>query len=331
MFDNREMRKTINNYDSSYNKYDLHTSLTHSPQMITDTFYNLVTDFYEYGWGDSFHFAPRYRGESFKESIARHEYYLAKKLNLNPGEKVLDMGSGVGGPMRRIAKFTGSNITGVTLNEYQVRRCQMLTPESLKPICHCIQGDFTNLVNLADETFDKVFSIEAHCHVNPRLKVYKEAFRVLKKGGLLATYDWVMTPKFDPSNEEHLKIKRGVEHGDGLPDLITPELILKDAAEAGFEVVEHFDVNKMYEEIYKDGNVPWYYPLQASFSIEGWKSTTLGRKTTTGLLYVLEFLKIMPKGSVQTAKMLEDGAENLVKAGEKKIFTPMYFFLYRKK
>lgn len=331
LFDNRELRKNIQNYDSSYGQYDLKASLDHSPQTITDMFYNLVTDFYEYGWGDSFHFAPRYKGESFMESIARHEYFLAKKLNMNPGEKVLDMGSGIGGPMRRIAKFTGSHITGVTLNGYQVQRCHKLTPEYLKPIVNCIQGDFTNLVGLADESFDKVFSIEAHCHVNPRFKVYKEAFRVLKKGGYMATYDWVMTPAFDPKNDEHLRIKRGIEHGDGLPDLITPELILKDAESVGFEVVEHFDISKLSEELYKEGNVPWYHPLQASFSLEGFKSTPIGRKTTTGLLHVLEFLKIMPKGSVATAKMLEDGAENLVKAGERKIFTPLYFFLYRKK
>jgi len=25
----------------------------------------MITDFYEYGWGQSFHFAPRNRGESF--------------------------------------------------------------------------------------------------------------------------------------------------------------------------------------------------------------------------------------------------------------------------
>ena len=294
-------------------------------------FYNLVTDFYEYGWGDSFHFASRFRGESFNESIARHEFFLAKKLNLNPGEKVLDMGSGIGGPMRRIAKFTGSEITGVTLNEYQVKRCHLLTPNYLKPIAKCIQGDFTNLVDLADESFDKIFSIEAHCHVNPRLKIYKEAFRVLKRGGLLGTYDWVMTPNYDPKNEEHLRIKRGIEHGDGLPDLITPEEILKDAVEAGFEIVEHFDLCKVSEESFKEGHVPWYYPLQANFSIEGFKSTPIGRKTTTGLLHLLEFLRVKPKGSVATAKMLEDGAENLVKGGEKRIFTPMYFFLYRKK
>lgn len=328
---NRELRKTIDSYDSSYEQFDLKSSLTHSPQFITNIYYNLVTDFYEYGWGDSFHFATRFMGESFHESIGRHEYFLAKKLNLSPGEKVLDMGSGVGGPMRRIAKFTGSEITGVTLNEYQVERCKKLTPEYLKPICHCIQGDFTNLTQLADESFDKIFSIEAHCHVNPRTQIYKEAFRVLKKGGLLGTYDWVMTPLFDPNNEQHLKIKRGIEHGDSLPDLLTADMILKDAEEAGFELIEHFDMAKVAEERYQEGNVPWYYPLKAGFSIEGWKSTPIGRKTTSTLLQVLEFFKVMPKGSLKTAQMLEDGAENLVRGGEKKIFTPMYFLLYRKK
>ena len=44
--------------------------------MVID-FYNLVTAFYEFGWGHSFHFAPRHAGESFEASIARAEFYLA--------------------------------------------------------------------------------------------------------------------------------------------------------------------------------------------------------------------------------------------------------------
>ena len=43
-------------------------------------FYNLITDIYEYAWGESFHFAPRHKNESFEASIARHEHYLAQKL-----------------------------------------------------------------------------------------------------------------------------------------------------------------------------------------------------------------------------------------------------------
>ena len=39
-------------------------------------FYDLITDFYEYGWGQSFHFAPGKEGASFEESLAGHQDFL---------------------------------------------------------------------------------------------------------------------------------------------------------------------------------------------------------------------------------------------------------------
>lgn len=41
---------------------------------------------------------------------------------LKTGSELLDCGCGVGGPMRNIARFTGSNVTGITINHYQVRQ-----------------------------------------------------------------------------------------------------------------------------------------------------------------------------------------------------------------
>ena len=54
-------------------------------RMVSVLYYDLVTDFYEYGWGGSFHFAPRVPGESFEASLVRHERYLARVLGLKPG------------------------------------------------------------------------------------------------------------------------------------------------------------------------------------------------------------------------------------------------------
>uniref|UniRef100_A0A453J544 SAM-dependent methyltransferase Erg6/SMT-type domain-containing protein n=1 Tax=Aegilops tauschii subsp. strangulata TaxID=200361 RepID=A0A453J544_AEGTS len=51
-------------------------------------YYDLATSFYEYGWGESFHFAHRWNGESLRESIKRHEHFLALQLELKPGMKV---------------------------------------------------------------------------------------------------------------------------------------------------------------------------------------------------------------------------------------------------
>ena len=56
------------------------------------------------------------------ESIKRAEYHLCSCLGLKPGMRVLDVGCGVGGPMRNMAIFSGAKIDGVSINEYQVWR-----------------------------------------------------------------------------------------------------------------------------------------------------------------------------------------------------------------
>jgi sterol 24-C-methyltransferase len=73
-------------------------------------FYNLVTDFYEWGWCQSFHFAPRFHNETFFESIKRAQQ-LCWRVGLVRG---MNVGCGVGGPMRNMAVFTEANIEGIS-------------------------------------------------------------------------------------------------------------------------------------------------------------------------------------------------------------------------
>jgi sterol 24-C-methyltransferase len=75
-------------------------------ELLVNNFYDLITEFYEFGWGLSFHFAPRHKLEGFDASIARHEHWLAHQLELKKGMRVLDVGCGVGGPLIEIARFS---------------------------------------------------------------------------------------------------------------------------------------------------------------------------------------------------------------------------------
>ena len=94
--------------DVATSYYDLATGRRFSEGFM---FLTQFADIYLQGWGQSFHFAPRYRGESFASSLAREEHWLALQLALKPGMRVLDVGCGVGGPQRSIARFSGAVVT----------------------------------------------------------------------------------------------------------------------------------------------------------------------------------------------------------------------------
>jgi sterol 24-C-methyltransferase len=280
----------------------------------------------------SFHFAPRVNGETFMESILRSEHYLALRSGMGPKTKAIDVGCGVGGPMRNIQQFTGADITGVTINEYQVKvGNQYCAQKGIDSKCRLVQGDFQKLDQIFEKgVYDVAFAIEATCHSPDRVTCFKGVNRALKNGGIFTGYDWIVLPEtgFDAKNEDHLRIKEGIEVGNGLPTLATAEEVVKALEDAGFEVLESFDANK---SVHSPFEIPWYETLNGKFTLSGFRMTRLGRFTTHCLVTTLEFLCIAPKGTVRVSALLNATAIDLVDGGKQEIFTPSFFFLARKK
>ena len=290
------------------------------------SYYDLVTDFFEYGWGRSFHFAPRVEGESFAASLARHEHYIAHRLNLQPGMVVVDLGCGVGGPLCEIARFSGAKIVGVNINEYQLKRAAALTEASgLSHLIDFLKSDFMH-VDAPEGSFDAAYSIEATCCAPDKTGVYGEAFRLLKPGGLLGVYEYCMTDLFDAQNPEQLKLKADMEHSGALPDIARPQEIEEAMRRVGFELLEARDLAAEAPP-----GIPWYQPLVGSgFSLASFRSSAVGRRVTHGTLWLLELLRIVPRGTTRVSSLLNLAADVLAEAGRLGIFTPMYFFLARK-
>lgn len=110
---------------------------------LTRNYYNLATDLYEQGWAQSFHFCRFSYGEGFLRALARHEHYLAHCMGMRAGMTVLDVGCGVGGPAREIAKFTGARVIGFNNNDYQIARgTQYAELEGLSHQVSFAKGDF---------------------------------------------------------------------------------------------------------------------------------------------------------------------------------------------
>jgi len=299
---------------------------------LTRHYYNLVTDLYEYGWGSSFHFCRFNRGEPFYQAIARHEHYLAHVMGLRDGMKVLDVGCGVGGPAREIARFAGVNVTGLNNNDYQIERAtKYAETEGLADRLNFVKGDFMQM-SFPAESFDAVYAIEATVHAPSLEGVYSQIFRVLKPGGVFGVYEWLMTDEYDDSNLEHRAIRLGIEQGDGISNMVRVSEGIAAIKAAGFELELAEDLADRPDAI------PWYYPLAGDFSMMQSifdfftiaRMTKLGRGTVHRFVGALEMIGLAPGGTQKTADSLAVAADNLVAGGQKKLFTPMYLMVARK-
>ncbi len=289
-------------------------------------FYDLVTDLYEYGWGQSFHFAPMKVGESFEESIANYEYFLGEAAGLKPGMKALDLGCGVGGPQRALARKFGASIVGLNISEYQVGKCSAYNSKAgLDHLCSVLHGDFLN-IPAEDGSFDAAYHIEALPHAPDKIAVYAEIFRVLRPGAVFVGYDWCMTPLYDSGNPEHREYKEAIEYSNAAAELTSFTEVTDGLRAVGFEFVEARD--RAHDA---DPQTPWYRPLEGnSLKLRSLPRTALGRKITSATLRILEGLRAVPRGSSEVQKILNIAADSLVAAGRLGIFTPMYYHEARK-
>ena len=326
--DNEEVAYLLRTYKSLFDESsggDL-AARKRAYDIVANHFYDLVTDFYQFGWGDSFHFAPRRKNENLKQSLARCEQFFADELGLGPGKSALDVGCGVGGPLAEIASYSGAAVTGINNNAYQVSKVEKkLERLGLADRCKVIKGDFMH-IPVAENSFDGAYTLEATPHAPDKEGVYREIFRVLKPGGLFIGDEWCVTETYNPNLPAHQRLKSGIEIGNALPDLATTDEVVQALKNVGFEILTVEDM-----AFRSDEETPWYRALQGrDMNLMSLPRTPLGRSLTNVSTRLMESIGIFPKGTSAVSTLLNHAADDLVEAGIEGIFTPLYYFKARK-
>jgi sterol 24-C-methyltransferase len=85
--ENQGVEDAVKQYNEFHNGGWKEESKSQYMDMV-NKYYDLATSFYEFGWGESFHFAHRLKGETLRDSLKRHEHYLALHGNFKDGDKV---------------------------------------------------------------------------------------------------------------------------------------------------------------------------------------------------------------------------------------------------
>ncbi len=292
-------------------------------------YYDLCSEFMVFGWGESLHFAPLSPGESLADSKIRHQRLMIAKLELREGMTVVDVGCGIGGPMRRVVREAGVRVVGVNTNEIQLEKARSLNAEAgLDHMVDYLACSFMDMRAIADRTFDRGYAIESTCHAPDKAGAFAEIYRVLKPGALFWGQEMCMTDRFDPDDSRHLALKRDLMHGIALNDIATFDKVNRALETAGFQVIEARD-----RAVGESGpTTPWYQPMETRHGTLGnaLRRTPLGRKSLIGISRLAEALRVFPKGSADVIGLLDRTANAYVAGGRAGIFTPLYCFLARK-
>ena len=111
---------------------------------------------------------------------------LVALLKPQPGERLLDIGSGVGGPARWIAAKFGCHVTGVDLTPEFCAAARALNEAcGMTDRVTIIEGSALDLP-VPDAAFDRAYSQNVIMNIADKARFYREAFRALRPGGLLA-------------------------------------------------------------------------------------------------------------------------------------------------
>jgi len=162
-------------------------------EKITESYYDSsdADCFYEAVWGgEDIHIGLYEEGMSVFDASRKTVEAMKQQLGyVDPGSRVLDLGSGYGGSARYLAATTGCHVTCLNLSEVQNDRNRLLNLEQgLADRITVLHGNFESIPCKADY-FDVVWSQDAFLHSDSREVVLREIHRVLKPGGELIFTD----------------------------------------------------------------------------------------------------------------------------------------------
>jgi len=174
-------------YLTTARRYRSSASVINSYDSWTD---DGILEFY---WGEHIHLGHYGFPLQLKDFRKAKEDFVHEMVRwgcidrLPPKSRLLDVGCGIGGSSRVLARDYRFVVTGVTISPKQVSRAQELTSPGL-PVR--FQVDDAMALSFPENSFDVVWSVEAGPHMPDKAVFAKELLRVLKPGGMLVVADW---------------------------------------------------------------------------------------------------------------------------------------------
>ncbi len=199
--------------------------------------YDDLSPYYAELWGEHIHHGYYVRGDESREEATRALVdLLVADMQLPPRATVLDVGCGIGGTARLLARDHSCSVTGVTLSLVQARMA--LERGNGRQAPRFVVADAAALPFA--RAFDALLAVEVLSHVPDRGAFFANAARLLQPGGRLGIAAWLKASDLSPEQEKRLiqPIETGM-----LVTLPTRQEYEERLAVAGFDQVHYRDIS----------------------------------------------------------------------------------------
>jgi cyclopropane fatty-acyl-phospholipid synthase-like methyltransferase len=171
------------------------------PAEVSD-FYDVYTHVLRRSWDVNFHYGywlSEADNSPIPVAAQRLTDVLADLLALRPGERMLDVGCGVGEPAIRLATKVDATITGVSINRGQVVEAN--NRAAAAGVADRVRFEQADALDLpyADGSFDAAWAFESLLHMD-RDQALREIHRVLRPGGRLVIADLLQRAPLSPEH-----------------------------------------------------------------------------------------------------------------------------------
>jgi cyclopropane fatty-acyl-phospholipid synthase-like methyltransferase len=162
--------------------------------------YDAFADLLDQLWGENLHHGywdDASDDASIEDAANRLTDKLAGLLTIEPGDRLLDIGCGIGEPAIRLARAHDIEVVGISISQRQVERAN--DRAAAAGLADRLSFQFADAMDLPfpDESFDIVWALESLHHMPDRSHVLGQAARVLRSGGRMAIGDFVLLRSAD--------------------------------------------------------------------------------------------------------------------------------------
>ena len=217
----------------------IHPSLPQTTAAVA-AHYDQLDPFYREVWGEHVHHGYWRTGrETPAEAADALVGLVAERLELAPGQAVLDIGCGYGATARLLAERHGVTVTGVTVSAAQAAVAAGRVPAEGGVTIRRLDW----LANdLPDRSFDRAYAIESSEHMPDKARFFSEAFRTLRPGGRLVVAAWLA--RAAPSAREVRWLLEPICREGRLPGMGDEDDYRRLAEAAGFTVERGEDLSR---------------------------------------------------------------------------------------